>query len=385
MDHTRCSKKFWSFIKSRKKDQIGITALEHQGKVYTDSLSKANLLNNHFASVFTHEDLFQIPKVNGNHLPDIPALDIQAEGVRKLLQELDPHKATGPDNIPANLLKQTASQIAPLLVLIFQASVNQGKLPDDWKLAYITPIFKKGNRRSASNYRPISITSICCKVLEHIFHSHILTHLESFNVLYEHQHGFRRGHSCESQLLGTVNDFATCLNNGGHIDALFLDLAKAFDKVPHQRLCYKLSHYGISGNLLIWIQDFLNNRYQTVIILEEEHSTSCRVLLGVPQGTVLAPLLFLVYINDIPSSIANMLRLYADDALLYSTIDSPADCMTLQTDLLTLQKWTEVWQMQFNPAKINVNISRLPTNTILSIHTTHYMAILYKKSLMLNI
>ena len=112
------------------------------------------------------------------------------ESVRKLLQELDPHKATGPDNIPAKLLKQTASQIAPLLVLIFQASINQGKLPDDWKLAYITPIFKKGNRRSAANYWPISITSICCKVLEHILHSHIFTHLESFNILYEHQHGF---------------------------------------------------------------------------------------------------------------------------------------------------------------------------------------------------
>ena len=131
---------------------------------------------------------------------------------------------------------------------------------------------------------------------------------------------------------------------------MFLDLAKAFDKVPYQRLCHKLSHYRISENLLIWIQDFLNNRYQTVV-LEGEHSTSCRVLSGVPQGTILAPLLFLIYINDIPSSIANMLRLYAVDALLYSTIDSPADCMTLQTDLLTLQKCTGVWQMQFNPAK----------------------------------
>ena len=106
-------------------------------------------------------------------------------GVRKLLQELDPHKATGPDNIPANLLKLTAPQIAPLLVLVFTASVIQGKLPDDWKLAYITPIFKKGNRRSA-NYRQISTTSICCKVLERILHSHIFTHLESFNILYEH-------------------------------------------------------------------------------------------------------------------------------------------------------------------------------------------------------
>ena len=174
---------------------------------------------------------------------------IQTEGVRKLLQELDPHKATVPDdNIPANLLKLTSPEIAPLLVLVFTASVIQGKLPDDWKLADITPIFKKRNRRSAANYQQISITSICCKVLEHILHLHIFTHLESFNILYEHQYGFRGGHSCESQLLSTANDFATCLNNGGHIDALFLDLAKAFDKVPHQRLCHKLPHYTINGN-----------------------------------------------------------------------------------------------------------------------------------------
>ena len=175
-------------------------------KVYTDSLSKANLLNNQFASVFTREDLSHIPKMSGNQVPDIPDVDIQ-------IQELDSHKATGPDSIPANLLKQTALQVAPLLALIFKASVEQGKLSDDWKLAYITTIFKKGNRRSTVNYQPISLTTICCKVLEHILHSSIFTHLERHKVLCEQQHGFRRGRSCKIQLLSTVHDFATCLNN----------------------------------------------------------------------------------------------------------------------------------------------------------------------------
>ena len=349
-DSTKCTKKFWAFVKSKKKDQFGVAALEHQGKVYTDSLSKANLLNNQFASVFTREDLSHIPEMSGNQVPDIPDVDIQIESVIKLLQELDSHKANGPDSIPANLLKQTAIQTAPLLALIFKASVEQGKLPDDWKLAYITPIFKKENRGLAANYQPISLTSICCKVLEHILHSSIFTHLERHEVLCEQQHGFRSGRSCETQLLGTVHDFATCLNNGGHIDALFLDMAKAFDKVPHQRLCAKLSHYGINDNILTWIKDFLNNRHQTVV-LEGEHSTPCNVLSGVPQGTVMAPLLFLIYINDIPNSITNMLRLYADNALLYSIINSNADCINLQTDLSTLQKWCKTWQMEFNPTK----------------------------------
>ena len=157
-------------------------------------------------------------------MPDIPVVDIHIESVTKLLQELDSHKATGPDSIPASLLKHTAVQIAPLLTLIFKAFIEQEKLPDDWKLAYITPIFKEGNRRSALNYQPVSLTSICYKVLEHILYSSIFTHLESHGVLCEQQHGFRRGHSCESQLLGTVHDFTTCFNNSGHVTLMLYSL-----------------------------------------------------------------------------------------------------------------------------------------------------------------
>ena len=345
--NNNCTKRFWSFIKSKRKDQMGINVLQSQGISYTDSVAKANILNKQFSSVFTREDLSSIPAISGEPIPDIPPLHIEVEGVKHLLENLDPHKAMGPDNIPSKLLKETASLMAPLLAFIYQSSLHQGKLPAEWKHANVIPIYKKGSRKCAANYRPISLTSICCKTLEHIIHSFIFTHIDKYNILCDHQHGFRKHRSSETQLIATSNDFLTCLNSGEHTDALFLDFAKAFDKVPHKRLCQKLSHYGITGSILSWIVDFLCNRSQNVL-LEGQHSVSCPVLSGVPQGTVLGPLLFLLYINDIPDSILSTLRLYADDILLYSTIHSISDCKRLQQDLATLEKWASLWQMEFN-------------------------------------
>ena len=191
---------------------------------------------------------------------------------------------------------------------------------------------------------------MCCKVLEHIIHSSIFSHLEKYSVLCDNQHGFHTKCSCETQLIGVINDFQNCLNLGSHIDALFLDFAKAFDKVSHNKLCHKLSSYGINGSLLSWIKDFLSDRSQSVI-LEGKTSKSYPVLSGVPQGTVLAPLLFLLYINDIIEPIKSTIRLYADDILLYRVINSVDDHYNLQCDLTSLENWSDTWQMKFNPAK----------------------------------
>ena len=202
----------------------------------------------------------------------------------------------------------------------------------------MVPAYKKGSRTTAANYRPISLTSICCKILEHVIHSFIFLHIDSNNILCDHQHGFRPNHSCKTQLIAAANDFSMCLNNGGHIDALFLDFAKAFDKVPHERLCYKLSHYGINGPLLLWIKDILSDRSQQVV-LEGKYSDFCPVLSGILQSTVLAPLLFLLYINDISTNIQCTLRLYADDILIYAAIKSLDEYNRLQHDLFLLQEW----------------------------------------------
>ena len=137
--------------------------------------------------------------------------------------------------------------VAPALTIIFQASLNQGQVPDDWRSAYVTPVFKKGDKAKASNYRPVSPTSVCCKVVEHIIHSQVINHLEANNILSDEQHGFRKHRSCESQLITTINDLAKGIDNRQQIDAVTLDFSKAFDKVPHHRLGMKLHHYGVSG------------------------------------------------------------------------------------------------------------------------------------------
>ena len=163
---------------------------------------------------------------------------------------------------------------------------------DEWKTANIIPIFKKGYRTSTGNYRPISLTSICSKLLEHIIYSSIFSHLKEYNILHKEQHGFQADKTCETQLIMTINNFANCLNENSQIDCIFLDFSKAFNRVPHNRLCEKLSYYGISDPLLLWIKHYLFNRDQRVII-DGSSSYPSVVSSGVPQGTVLAPLLFL--------------------------------------------------------------------------------------------
>jgi len=190
-----------------------------------------------------------------------------------------------------------------VLTLIFNSSLHQGELPLDWKHANIVPIFKKGDKSLVSNYRPISLTSISCKIMECLIHIHLYHHLE--NILCDQQHGFRPRRSCESQLITTINSISKLLDSGLQTDIIFLDLSKAFNKVPHHKLCNKLHYYGIR---LVWIENFLTGRQQQVI-LDGSYSDLHSVDSGVPQGTILALLLFLCYINDLPSSIKTKIAL----------------------------------------------------------------------------
>ena len=310
-------------------------------------------INRQFASVFSNEATGDLPDLGPSYTADVPRITVSTPGVVKLLKDLNPSKATGPDSIPGKLLKEAASELAPALSIIFQTSIDQGQIPDDWKSAKIAPVYKKGDRSQPSNYRPISLTSICCKVIEHIIHSSVITHLENHHILSDHQHGFRKRRSTETQLILTIQDLVHNLNAGEQTDAILLDFSKAFDKVPHRRLLLKLQHYGVRGNILAWIQDFLSDRTQEVV-LDGSTSSRCSVTSGVPQGTVLGPLLFLVYINDMPSCIQSPARLFADDCLVYTKIRSTADCEKLQEDLHKLQEWEGRWLMQFHPEKCEV-------------------------------
>ena len=181
-------KKFWSFIKS---DNNGVAPLKKNGIVHSDSQTKADILNTQFSSVFTKGGKINVPNLGTCKYSVLPDITVCETGVRKL-EAVKPHKATGPDAIPARLLKDYAAEIAPVLTLIYQSSLDQGTVPVDWKHAWVIPVYKKGDRGSPSNYRPISLTSISCKTLEHIIHSNFMDHLENLNILTDYQHGFRK-------------------------------------------------------------------------------------------------------------------------------------------------------------------------------------------------
>ena len=352
---TICSdspKKFWSYIKSLKVDTIGIPTLKKSGILESDNRKKAEILNDQFRSVFTKENE-NLPMMQSSNFPTMPNIRISVDGVKKLLLGLDPSKAPGPDGISSRLLKTVGEVIAPVLTIIFQKSLDTGEIPASWLRANITPLFKKGERTNPANYRPVSLTCITSKILEHILHSRIMAHYENLSILTDKQHGFRSKRSCESQLILTINDLAQCLNNKSQIDMAIMDFSKAFDSVPHRRLLLKLSYYGIQNKTLSWISNFLRHRSQRVVV-GGEHSSWTDVVSGVPQGTVLGPLLFLTYINDLPDNLKSSVRLFADDCVLYHEIKDCKDSKELQHDLDTLVQWESDWQLSFNPAKCHV-------------------------------
>ena len=198
----------------------------------------------------------------------------------------------------------------PQLFNTFQQSYTTGKLPQAWTTALVTPIYKKGNKSNPVNYRPISLTCILCKVIEHIVLSHMWKHLSANDVILNHQHVFQTGLSCQTQLVEAIHDWASSMNNNKQTDILFLDFSKAFDTVPN-----KLNYYGITGPTLQWINSFLSNRTQTVSV-NGSHSSPANVISGVPQSSVLGLVPFLLYINDITDSINSNIRLFADDCIL---------------------------------------------------------------------
>lgn len=340
---------FYKYIKSKRQENTNIPPLVFRDCFTQSPAEQAQCLNEQFCSVFSRESTNQIPFLRNMTSRMLP-IEITVKGVAKLLSQLNTNKSLGPDGISPHILKQCSNELAPILANLFNQSVTSAEIPQDWLEANIFPIFKKGRKDIASNYRPVSLTSIVSKVFEHIIYSNISKHLESNNILTPKQHGFRPGFSCETQLVSAIHDWAQALDNSTETDVVIFDFSKAFDVVPHQRLLCKLNHLGIDRQLIKWISAFLTNRKQRVLI-NGTASTWEPVLSGVPQGTVLGPLLFLIYINDITSNIQSDIRLFADDCVLYRQINNSTDREILQKDINTLFSWSQTWKMQFNANK----------------------------------
>ena len=341
-------------MSSKRRDRTGIPALKQAGNLVHDSRLKAQLLLHQFKSVFSHQT-FTPPEgsCSSSKSRKIHDLHISVAGVEKLLSNLDINKAVGPDLIPNIVLKECATDLAPGLTAIYRLSLNSGTLPSDWRDALVSPVFKKGDIHQACNYRPISLTSVICKQLEHIICRHILQHFEENNILSSLNHGFRSGHSTETQLLTVVHDLLMAHDKKTQMDVIILDFEKAFDTVPHSLLLHKLHLYGIEGPIHQWLSSFLTKR-QMKVVVEGELSSSSAVSSGVPQGTVLGPLLFLCHINDLPDVVKSQVRLFADDCVLYRPIKSQRDHIKLQDDLSRLHEWACTWGMRFNTSKCQV-------------------------------
>ena len=267
----------------------------------------------------------------------MPDISITITGTENLLKNLNPNKASGPDEISPKLLKELHHEIAPILTKIFKGSLHSGIVPDDSKSTFVAPVYKKGPKCKPSNYRPISLTCIASKLMEHILVSNIMTHFDSNDILSPFQHGFRSKHSCETQLISFTQEIFDNLEDGKQTDLIIMDFSKAFNKVDHNLLIYKLFNLGVNLKAVSWIKSFLQNRNQSVVV-EGKQSPSVPVMSGVPQGSVLGTCLFLAYINDLPDSLKSRARLFADDTIVYQTINSPSDPEILQTDLHKLEK-----------------------------------------------
>ena len=267
------------------------------------------------------------------------------------IRELSSNSAAGPDGIPCSLLLNCAHELAPSLLILFKQSISSGVIDPSLKRAAIVPVFKSGDRTAPSNYRPISLTSVIIKVLERIIRKQIVAFLVSKGYLNPTQHGFREGRSCLSALLNVFDDIMHLMSGGNTVDMVYLDFAKAFDKVDHGVLLHKIKTLGITGKLGVWLYHFLTHRTQFVR-LQGGISHASPVLSGVPQGTVLGPLLFLILMGDINSGISSSsIVSFADDTRLYHGISNVDDCSFLQNDLNSIYDWASCNNMSFNAQK----------------------------------
>ena len=345
------NKLFWNYVRTKTKTKSVVSKLEMpNGELSSNDQETANTLNEYFSTVFEIEPDDPLPNFEDRPFHYITDnLIINENNVEKAVAALKPGKSQGPDLIHPKFLKETKDYIIQPLTTIFQKSLDESLTPPIWKRANVSAIFKKGEKKKPPNYLPISLTSIPCKLMEKLVRDAIVNHMTENNLFSNAQHGFIKGKSCVTQLLEFMEEITQAIDNNDEVDIIYLDFCKAFDKVLHRRLLQKLYAYGIRGKVHSWVQEFLTDRKQRVIV-NGSQSTWKNVTSGIPQGSVLGPVLFLVFINDFPDIINVLIKLFADDAKLYSIVTSEND-NRVQFSLNTAVDWANVWRMIFNIIK----------------------------------
>ena len=349
------SKSWWRLVKSYLKTHSGSPKLfpqiKHNNIAYENPTDIANVLNDYFVGQALVEnpdkDLPNIPQQSES----IDSIILTQTEIRDQLLSVDVSKANGPDNISNKFIKLIAPSLTYPLTILFNRSLSLSLFPQTWKKANVMPIHKKGSVNLCSNYRPIALTSCLSKIFERCVFKHVYNFFLDHNVISVLQSGFKPGDSTAFQLIDIYNTILQAIDNGKEVRAVFCDISKAFDRVWHSGLLAKLNSCGIRGKLLAWFNSYLSDRSQTVVI-NGFHSVSKPVLAGVPQGSVLGPLLFLVYINDLTTGITSNIRLFADDTSLFIVIeDARIASDVINNDLRIISQWANDWQVKFSPEK----------------------------------
>ena len=348
-------KEFYSYVNNKTTMRSEIAVLKNRdGELAILPHEKAEMLNTFFASVFTKEDTANIPEPESKVLQSMLSTIIVTEQmVRDRLKEQKPGKSAGPDGMHSRVVVETQEQLVGPLTIIFNKSLSEGVVPDSWKEAEVVPIFKKGKRDDPGNYRPVSLTSVCGKIMEKIVRKEIVDHLERNEVISDVQHGFVQGKSCQTQLLTVIEEWTKWMEERKPFDCLYFDYRKAFDSVPHMRLMRKIESCGITGQVQRWIKSFLQGRRQRVRVGEAVSGWK-KVTSGIPQGSVLGPTLFVLFINDLPQVVESRVALFADDTKVFREIQSDEDREKLQQDIDELLIWSKKWQLPFNESKCKV-------------------------------
>ena len=351
-------KAFYQYVASKTVKKEGIhNLINENGELTNNDQEKCEILNKFFHSVFTIEETTDIPNFNYENINALPSLEtctVTLKEMEDAILNLNINKSPGPDNFHPKLLKACYKSLSIPFKILFDYSLNEGCIPDDWKNAEVRPIFKKGDKSNPGNYRPVSLTSVICKLFEKFIKDSLNNHLINNNILSKEQFGFVSGRNTITQLLVTINDWMLELDNDNILDAAYMDFRKAFDTVPHQRLICKLKSYNIKGPILNWIVSFLTNRSQYVKI-NNSVSSNLKVSSGVPQGSVLGPTLFIYFINDLPNVVHNSkVKIFADDTKAYNCIHDINDVNNLQNVIDEMFLWTQKWLLKFNKDKCKI-------------------------------
>ena len=347
-------KLFFSYLSKKKKNKIQVGPLKKEdGDLCYDDKGMAEVLNKQYSSVFTDEDPNLPPNPPPKTCPNMSEIHFTPYMVTEVLKQIKNSSSPGPDEISQRILKETAQEISLPLSLLFNKSMRSGCLPKDWKKANVIPIYKGGSKGEPANYRPISLTSVVVRVMERIIKEKMMRHMKTNGLINPSQHGFLPKKSTTTNLIAYLDYLTKRLDEGNPVDVLYLDFAKAFDKVPHKRLLQKLKCYNFSHEAVTWIENWLKDRQHRVLV-----NGTCSdwedVISSVVQGSVLGPILFVIFIDDIDTCLGpreGIIPKFADDTKVAKVVKDDQTAKEMQDTISNLEKWCEKWGMKFNTLK----------------------------------